>query len=151
MVSRLCAEVRRTVLREAGRWIGTPYRHQASRLGVGADCLGLVVGIWRAIYGTAPVIPTDYAADWTIGADSDPLFDAAVAHCKQVPFSEAQPGDLLTFRWNPSLPSRHLALLADKSTIIHAYERHGVLQSSFVPFWRRRVSGAFQFPPLSTV
>ncbi|MGB7431461.1 MAG: NlpC/P60 family protein [Ahrensia sp.] len=150
MVSRLCDDARRAVLNEAQRWLGTPYRHQASRLGVGADCLGLIVGIWRTIYGTAPAIPADYAADWTIGADNDPLFDAAAAHCKQVPFDEARPGDLLTFRWTPCLPSRHLALLADKSTIIHAYERHGVLQSSLVPFWRRRVSGAFEFPPLPT-
>ena len=34
----------------ARRWIGTPYRHQASRCGVGADCLGLVRGVYRDLY-----------------------------------------------------------------------------------------------------
>lgn len=151
MVNRLCDEARRAVLKEAELWIGTPYRHQSSRRGVGTDCLGLIVGIWRAIYDETPLLPTDYAPDWTIGTTDDPLFDAAKQHCHQLPLYEAKAGDLLTFRWSPVLPSRHIALLADEQTIIHAYERHGVLRSSFVPFWRRRVSGAFAFPPIPTV
>ena len=39
---------------EARRWLGTPYRHQASRMGVGCDCLGLVRGVWRSLYGAEP-------------------------------------------------------------------------------------------------
>jgi len=39
------------IVAEARRWIGTPYRHQASLIGVGCDCLGLVRGIWRAVVG----------------------------------------------------------------------------------------------------
>nr|WP_238441088.1 hypothetical protein [Frankia sp. AgW1.1] len=35
----------------ARRWIGTPYHHQASVCGIGADCLGLVRGVWRDLYG----------------------------------------------------------------------------------------------------
>ena len=32
-------------------WIGTPYHHQASLCGVGTDCLGLVRGVYRTLYG----------------------------------------------------------------------------------------------------
>ena len=35
------------VVAAARRWLGTPYRHQASVRGEGADCLGLVRGVWR--------------------------------------------------------------------------------------------------------
>ena len=35
----------------ARAWLGTPYRHQASVKGVGADCLGLVRGLWREVAG----------------------------------------------------------------------------------------------------
>ena len=35
------------LLRRRGRWLGTPYRHQAATLGAGCDCLGLVRGVWR--------------------------------------------------------------------------------------------------------
>jgi NlpC/P60 family putative phage cell wall peptidase len=49
---------------EARRWIGTPYRHQASLHGVGCDCLGLVRGVWRAFYGDEPEVTPAYASDW---------------------------------------------------------------------------------------
>jgi len=42
------------VIREALGWVGTPYRHQASCLGAGADCLGLLRGVWRGLYGEEP-------------------------------------------------------------------------------------------------
>lgn len=50
----------RAVVAEAMDWIGTPYRHQASRKGVGCDCLGLVRGVWRALYGREPEAPGPY-------------------------------------------------------------------------------------------
>ena len=56
--------VRAAVLAEARSWLGTPYRHQASRKGVGCDCLGLVRGVWRTLDGTEPEAPGPYAADW---------------------------------------------------------------------------------------
>ncbi len=43
-------------------WIGTPYRHQASLKGVGADCLGLMRGVWREIYGGEPETVPAYSA-----------------------------------------------------------------------------------------
>lgn len=36
---------RAAIVAEARRWLGTPYRHQASVIGAGADCLGLVRGV----------------------------------------------------------------------------------------------------------
>ena len=43
------------VVKAARAWLGTPYRHQASTLGAGCDCLGLLRGVWRALYGDEPV------------------------------------------------------------------------------------------------
>ena len=40
-------------------WIGTPYVHQASCKGAGADCLGLVRGVWREIQAHPPRTATD--------------------------------------------------------------------------------------------
>jgi NlpC/P60 family putative phage cell wall peptidase len=51
------SNLERAVVAEAMDWIGTPYRHQASRKGVGCDCLGLVRGVWRALYGREPEAP----------------------------------------------------------------------------------------------
>ena len=35
-------------------WIGTRYEHQASLKGEGADCLGLVRGVWRELISLLP-------------------------------------------------------------------------------------------------
>ena len=45
---------REVIVAAARRWIGTPYRHQASLIHVGCDCLGLVRGVWREVIGDEP-------------------------------------------------------------------------------------------------
>ena len=45
---------RADIVRAAGDWLGTPYRHQASVRGVGCDCLGLIRGVWRECIGPEP-------------------------------------------------------------------------------------------------
>lgn len=49
----------------ARAWIGTPYVHQASKLGGGCDCLGLIRGVWREVYGHEPESIPAYSADWS--------------------------------------------------------------------------------------
>ena len=43
------------VIGAARHWLGTPYHDQASLHGVGCDCLGLVRGVWRGLYGPEPM------------------------------------------------------------------------------------------------
>ena len=69
-------ETARRVLDAAVGWIGTPYRHQASQKGVGCDCLGLVRGVWREVYGSEPDRPGPYAPDWAEAGGGDPLIAA---------------------------------------------------------------------------
>jgi len=55
--------VRDEVLALAKGWLGTPYRHQASCKGAGTDCLGLLRGLWRELYGAEPEVVPAYSAD----------------------------------------------------------------------------------------
>src|SRR5690606_25246620 len=55
----------RRVVEIAREWVGTPYRHQASAKGAGTDCLGLLRGVWREIYGAEPEPVPAYTADWS--------------------------------------------------------------------------------------
>ena len=141
-------DTRQAVLAEAAGWIGTPYRHQASRKGVGADCLGLVRGIWQALYGTDPEDAGPYAPDWAEAAGEDRLLMAARRHCAEIDLAEARPGDLLVFRWRPHMACKHVGILADGQRFIHAYQGSAVLASALLPQWRRRIAAAFGFPPL---
>ena len=68
------------IVETARSWIGTPYRHQASLKGVGCDCLGLVRGVWREIYGGEPELPPAYQPDWAERSGEDRLRDAARRH-----------------------------------------------------------------------
>ena len=65
------------ILSEARQWLGTPYRHQASLKGVGCDCLGLVRGVWRALYGYEPEEPGPYQRGWVEPPGEERLRDAA--------------------------------------------------------------------------
>ena len=136
------------VLAEAETWLGTPYRHQGSRKGVGCDCLGLIRGIWRALYGREPEQPGPYTPDWAEVGKGDPLLEAAYRHFIEKPFDAAWPGDLLVFRWREHHAAKHLGIFLDGDRFLHAYEGHAVMVSPLIPQWRRRIAGVFAFPEI---
>ncbi|MDQ0423150.1 NlpC/P60 family putative phage cell wall peptidase [Peteryoungia aggregata LMG 23059] len=101
------------VLAIAGCWIGTPYRHQGAVKGVGCDCLGLVRGIWRELYGREPEAVPAYASDWAERAGEERLLAAADRHFRIVPSrEESLPGDLVLFRFRPHLAAKHAGILS---------------------------------------
>ena len=135
------------VIAAARAWIGTPYRHQASLKGVGCDCLGLVRGIWRDLYGCEPELPPPYQPDWAERSREDRLRQAAQRHFgAELTVEAMRPGDLLLFRWRPDLPAKHAGILSAPDHFIHAYEQAAVTCSALVPSWRRRIAGVFRFP-----
>ena len=134
------------IVTEAITWTGTPYRHQGSRKGVGCDCLGLVRGVWRAVYGADAETPGPYAADWAEVGEGDPLVEAARRHCREKAGSGVQAGDLLLFRIRPRLPARHCGIALTPDRFLHAYQGHAVVSSPLDPHWRRRLCGVFSFP-----
>ena len=70
---------RAAVLAEARLWLGTPYVHGASLRGVGCDCLGLVRGVWRGVYGVEPEPTPPYRPDWAEAQGRDPVGVSDVA------------------------------------------------------------------------
>ncbi len=134
------------VLAIAGEWLGTPYRHGASRLQVGCDCLGLIRGIWRELYGTEPEDAGTYSRDWAELSRDEPLINAARRHMHLKPLSDIEAGDLLIFRWRDGVAAKHLGIMAENNRFIHAYEGHSVTLSALVPQWRQRIAGVFAFP-----
>ena len=138
--------VAQKALDEAVAWIGTPYRHQGSMKGVGCDCLGLIRGVWRALYGCEPELAGPYSADWAEAGGHDRLMEAARRHCREKALDDALPGDILLFRWRAQHPAKHLGILCDRGRFIHAYEGHAVMISPLISQWRRRIAGVFAFP-----
>ena len=138
--------LRAEVLMRARAWIGTPYHHQASRCAVGADCLGLVRGLWRDLYGCEPEAPPPYTRDWAEASGEETLLAAALRHLDPVDPACARDGDVLVFRIRPGAPAKHVGLRTSSSTFIHATEGAGVVETTLVPWWRRRIAAVFAFP-----
>lgn len=138
------------VIAIAESWIGTPYLHQGSTRGLGADCLGLVRGIWREVMGSDPIAPPPYSRDWGEVGTHEVLLDAARAALIEIPLADAAPGTLLLFRMAPRAPAKHCALLVpgtgDERALVHARETTGVIREPFSLPWRRRAVAAFLFP-----
>jgi NlpC/P60 family putative phage cell wall peptidase len=136
----------------AESWIGTPYRHQGAKKGIGCDCIGLIRGIWRALYGDEPEPVPPYASDWAERGGEERLAAAAIRLCgPPLPLAKARPGDLFLFRWRPACAAKHAGILADEQHFIHAYEQSGVIRSALVPGWRRRIAAIHRLPPITAI
>lgn len=148
MMADRCSGV--DVVAAARRWIGTPYRHQASCRGAGADCLGLIRGIWRELLGTEPEPVPAYTPDWAEATGEERLLAAAHRVLQRVREDDARPGDILLFRMIERGPAKHVAVLSSEGLtdgrIIHAYSGHDVCETRLTTAWHRRMAGVFRLP-----
>ncbi|MEX0853648.1 MAG: peptidase P60 [Bauldia sp.] len=162
------ASLRRSqVVAEALSWVGTPYCHQASLKGTGCDCLGLIRGVWRALYGAEPETVPGYTPDWAEAKGEETLAAAALRHLVAIAPDEGEAGDVLLFRWRANLPAKHAAILISVSRspalappgqrrgssplvapdrFVHAQQGAAVSTATLTPWWRRRIAYAFSFP-----
>ena len=161
----MISQRRMRILNAARGWIGTPFHHRASIKGVGTDCLGLVRGVWRELYGAEPETLPDYAPDWAEAMGRETMLEAAMRHL--TPVATPQPGDVLLFRLTRHGPARHAGImgmsqppptspspsgkgpgwgtLQQNPTLIHAWSGQSVCEVPYAPPWPRRMAGAFEF------
>lgn len=135
------------IVAEARLWLGTPYVHQASCRGAGADCLGLIRGVWRGVLGREPETPPAYSMDWSEAAGDERLWAAALRHL--IPATMLAPGDVLLFRMRDGAVAKHLGLQTETGSapaFVHAYSGQGVVESRLTPPWSRRIVARFRFP-----
>ena len=137
------------VVEAARGWIGTPYVHQASCRGAGCDCLGLLRGVWRELFGAEPEPVPAYTPDWSEASGEERLWAAAARHLVEKPLNEAAVGDMLLFRMRSGGVAKHVGLQAEigsRASFIHAYSGRGVVESALTPPWGRRIAARFAFP-----
>ena len=135
-----------TVISVARSWLGTPYHDQASLKGVGCDCLGLARGVWREVVGPEPFPIPPYSRDWGESGPREVLAEGARLMMPEIAPADASPSALILFRMMPSAIAKHVGILTGPDTVLHAYERLGVIEEPLTPTWRRRIAFAFLFP-----
>ncbi len=143
------AEIESVVVTAARLWIGTPYRHQASCKGAGTDCLGLVRGVWRDIYGDEPETPPPYTPDWAEAPGEDGvremMAEGARRHLAEIALSDLRPGDVALFRMRARGPAKHAAIVSGEARMIHAWSGRAVVETAMSAWWRARLAYAFRF------
>ena len=134
------------IIHLARTWLGTPYHHQASARGVGTDCIGLIRGIYRELYGRDAEASPAYSRDWAEVTGVESMLAAAGRHLIPVPMAQLAPGHVLIFRLRSGSIAKHAAILATPTTMIHATEGVPTTEVALSPWWQRRLVGVFAFP-----
>lgn len=139
------------IVRLTREWLGTPYCHRAARKGAGCDCLGLVRGIWRELHGREPDDIPFYGAGWAETDAEEKLWKTLRRHLAEVSrAADLAAGQVLLFRMRDRAAARHLGIVTGlggdgHARFVHAYERHGVIESPLSAPWRRRIAARFAF------
>ena len=74
------------------------------------------------------------------------LWAAATRHLEPVDGAPSIPGDVILFRMRDAVVAKHLGIISGPDHFIHAYARHGVIESALSDPWRRRIAARFRFP-----
>lgn len=133
------------VLKEAHRWLNTPYHHGAAVHGAGVDCLMLLCCVYSAA-GVVPwVDPRPYPTDWMLHRSEEMYLLGLGNHAQPIPAGETpQPADVITFRFGRTFS--HAAIVVAWPEIIHAYlpARRVTLDSAESPAFAGRLGPAFR-------
>jgi len=130
----------------ARQWIGTPYHHQASAKGIGTDCLGLVRGVYQALYGFEAEVPPAYSRDWAEAGRQETMVSGARRHLIEKQIADVTIGDVILFRIKSHCVAKHTAILTTPTSMVHAMEGVPVCEVHLTRWWRRRIAAIFSFP-----
>lgn len=136
-----------SVIIAATTWVGTPYHHQASRWSVGCDCLGLIRGVWRDLYGSDAAQPPPYSRDWGEVGRREVLLQALRAAL--LPADGIVPGAVIAFRMVPGALAKHAGIMITANEFVHAHERRGVVVEPLNRAWARRAVAVYHYPEAS--
>lgn len=141
---------RAQIVAEARRWVGTPYRHQARLMGLGVDCVGLIVGVGLDL-GILDLDDEKFRPWENYARTPNPakMRQGLEFFLDPIGESEALIGDICWLEWRAGLPM-HLAILSDldgRPAMIHAagdigscveHDLDAGWHDQIVSYWRYR-------------
>jgi hypothetical protein len=116
------------IVTETRAWIDTPFHHAAHIRGAGCDCVGLVIGVAKALgYLPSSFQPPVYSAEWHVHRNEELLRATMEASgCVRVPLDARQP-----------------------DYVVHAKLNKTVVQQRLVGDLRSRLRGVYTFPRMA--
>lgn len=137
------------VVAEAHSWLGTPFVHQASKRGVGVDCVGLIAGVAREL-GLPGIAAFDASPKYKgYGREPDPkvLLRGCQEFLDEISLDEVREGDILLMRY--ARDPMHFAIVTrlDPMYVIHALgvTTRNVAEHRLDDVWRSRILRAYRY------
>lgn len=131
---------------EARKWIGTPYEHAGRMLGVGVDCVGVIVGVAKSLGIVEEGYRTPFYEPFNDGSLIGEIFPR---YASEIAAEQIQPGDVVVMEFL-KLP-QHTAIVGDAEyglrslSIIHAYyPMRQVIEQPLDEKWLRRIVQAWR-------
>lgn len=137
------------IVRSALSWQDTPYHHHGRIRGVGVDCAQFLVGvayenglITEEQYNSVP----NYPVQWHLHNREEKLLEMVESfNCVVVPNEDAQPGDIVTFKFGRV--ASHLGILIADKRFIHArYDVGRVVINTMQQEWFDKWTKTYTFP-----
>ena len=137
--------LRRDIIAEARRWIGTRFIPKARVRGVGVDCWGLIVGVCEScglgdvdhydfLHGRMKTYPGDQRA-------------SLLADFFGPEHEESIPGDVCIFWMDPRTGLPQHAAIQTEIGIIHCHENAGeVVEHRLTETWMKRYLYSYSLP-----
>jgi len=90
---------RAQVVREAQRWIGTPYHHGQTVQGPhgGVDCAMLMAGVFSAVGYLPPFDVAHYPPDWFLNNRAERYLGVVLEYAREIEPDQAGAGDVVLF------------------------------------------------------
>lgn len=123
--------MREKIIEKAREWIGTPYHHHQAKMGIGVDCIGLVVEVGRALGIEGSFNPISFIPYMGYSRNPNPnrMIKGMEKFLTRV--DVPQMGDIAWIEPRRGLPC-HLAIKSGNNTIIHACAVAGrVIESTY--------------------
>lgn len=125
------------VIAEARTWKDTPFHHQGRVRGAGVDCIGLVIGVVRAL----GLVDYDYT---NYGRIPNPVVMGRELAANLIRTDRIEPGCVLWFSFSQA--PMHVGIVTD-SGLIHAFSLAGrVVETGLDQQWIDRTRGIFRIP-----
>ena len=124
----------------ARTWLRTPYHNQARLKGVGADCIGFIIGVASEATGRVITAPSNYGR-YPAPAQALAAIRAS-GECITVPLADAMPGDVVYMRM--AREPQHFGILGEGGTLIHCIETAGVVEVNFAEWMQANVVHVFR-------
>jgi NlpC/P60 family putative phage cell wall peptidase len=114
------AVTRAQVVAEARTWVGTPFQHAQHCKGKGCDCIGLVIGTFKRLGCLdGAYTPPAYSQQWHAHKNEELLVRQAQGLGFTVKDGDAEPGDLLLFKFGRVCS--HAGIYLGGDSFVHAY------------------------------